>query len=180
MRAERSETNLKISAITASSEALFASNKELDSLLESLRAWRKLKQANGVQPETRMRVVTALQQAVYGVTEVNRLEGHNDIVWGIAFSPDGKLLASGSRDRTIKLWHPKGALIQTLNDHSDAITGLSFSPDGQTLASASRDTTVKLWRRHPITGIFFPNPKKLSKDTQIGSSALISAQMANY
>ncbi len=160
MRAERSETNLKISAITASSEALFASNKEFDALLESLRAWQKLKQANGVQPDTRMRVVTALQQAVYGVTEVNRLEGHNDIVWGIAFSPDGKLLASGSRDRTIKLWHPNGALIQTLNNHSDAITGLSFSPDGQTLASASRDKTVKLWRRHPITGEFFTQPEK--------------------
>lgn len=43
-RAERSETNLKISAITASSEALFASNKEFDALLESLRAWRRLKQ----------------------------------------------------------------------------------------------------------------------------------------
>ncbi|MCP6757633.1 MAG: hypothetical protein NHB32_02415 [Fischerella sp. CENA71] len=160
IRAERSETNLKIGAITASSEALFASNKEFDALLESLRAWQKLKQANGVQPDTRMRVVTALQQAVYGVTEVNRLEGHNDIVWGIAFSPDGKLLASGSRDRTIKLWHPNGALIQTLNDHSDAITGLSFSPDGQTLASASRDKTVKLWRRHPITGKFFTQPEK--------------------
>ncbi len=160
IRAERSETNLKISAITASSEALFASNKEFDALLESLRAWQKLKQANKVQSDTRMRVVTALQQAVYGVTEVNRLEGHNDIVWSIAFSPDGKLLASGSRDRTIKLWHPNGALIQTLEDHSDAITGLSFNPDGQTLASASRDKTVKLWRRHPITGKFFPKPEK--------------------
>ncbi|MEB3178988.1 MAG: hypothetical protein VKL59_08180, partial [Nostocaceae cyanobacterium] len=66
-RAENSELNLQISAITASSEALFASNKEFDALLETLRAWRKLKDADGIQPDTKMRVVTALQQAVYGV-----------------------------------------------------------------------------------------------------------------
>ncbi|PLZ26589.1 hypothetical protein CBP10_20910 [Fischerella thermalis WC558] len=160
-RAERSETNLKISAITASSEALFASNKEFDALLESLRAWRRLKQANGVEPDTRMRVVTALQQAVYGVTELNRLEGHNDIIWGIAFSPDGKLLASGSRDRTVKLWRPNGTLLQTLDAHSDAITGISFSPDGKTLASTSRDKTVKIWHLNPTTGKFDPQADKI-------------------
>lgn len=160
LRAERSETNLQISAITAASEALFASNKEFDALLESLRAWRGLKQADGVQPDTRMRVVTALQQAVYGVTEVNRLEGHTDIVWGVTFSPDGQLIASGSRDQTVKLWHPDGSLLQTLKGHSDAVTCVSFSPDGQTLASASLDKTVKIWRKNSVTGEFDPKPYK--------------------
>ncbi|MBC1235791.1 eIF2A-related protein [Nostoc sp. 2RC] len=163
LRAERSETNLKISAIAAASEALFASNKEFDALLESLRAWRRLEKADFVQPDTRMRVITALQQAVYGVTEVNRLEGHTDIVWGIAFSPDGQLLASGSRDRTVKLWRPNGTLLQTLKGHNDAITAVSFSPDGKTLASASLDKTVQIWRQNPITGEFYPQPYKTVK-----------------
>ncbi|WP_373527192.1 hypothetical protein [Nostoc sp.] len=163
LRAERSETNLNISGITAASEALFASNKEFDALLEGLRAWRGLKQAEVVQPDTRMRVVTALQQAVYGVTEVNRLEGHTDIVWGVTFSPDGKLLASGSRDRTVKIWRPDGTLLQTLKGHTDAVTCVNFSPDGQTLASASLDKTVQIWRKNPITGEFYPKPDKTLK-----------------
>jgi len=163
IRAERSETNLQISAIAAASEALFASNKEFDALLEGLRAWRGLKQAEVVQPDTRMRVVTALQQAVYGVTEVNRLEGHTDIVWGVTFSPDGNLLASGSRDRTVKIWRSDGTLLQTLKGHTDAVTCVSFSPDGQTLASASLDKTVQIWRKNPITGEFDPKPDKTLK-----------------
>ncbi|BAY33155.1 WD-40 repeat-containing protein [Nostoc carneum NIES-2107] len=159
LRAERSETNFKISAIAASSEALFASNKEFDALLEGLRAWKRLKQADdSIQADTKIRVVTALQQAVYGIKEKNRLEGHEDIVWGVTFSPDGQLLASGSTDQTVKIWRRDGTLLQTLRGHSNAVTSLSFSPDGQTLASASLDKTVKIWHKNALTGLFDTEP----------------------
>ncbi|MGB6294739.1 MAG: hypothetical protein WBF90_00985 [Rivularia sp. (in: cyanobacteria)] len=158
LRAERSENNFKIGALTAASEALFASNKEFDALVESLRAWRKIKSGHGIQPDTKMRVVTALQQAVYGVTEVNRLEGHKDIVWDVNFSPDGKLLASGSRDKSVKIWRTDGSLLQTLKAHNESITSLTFSSDGSLLASASRDNTVKIWRKNPATRKFYSQP----------------------
>ena len=74
------------------------------------------------------------------------LAGHSDSIMSIAFSPDGKRLASGSADKTIKVWDTQtGALKQTLTGHSNGVHSLEFSPDGRTLASGSDDKTIKLW-----------------------------------
>ena len=74
------------------------------------------------------------------------LEGHTDLVWSVAFSPNGQTLASGSQDRTIRLWNPNnGNLKRTLRGHRDAVNSVAFSPDGRTLASGSWDGTIRLW-----------------------------------
>ncbi|WP_237396699.1 hypothetical protein [Okeania sp. KiyG1] len=75
------------------------------------------------------------------------LRGHKNWVYSVAFSPDGKTIATVSADKTMKLWNQKGRLLQTLQGHDDSVMGVAFSPDGETIASASRDNTVTLWKQ---------------------------------
>ena len=75
------------------------------------------------------------------------LTGHSDSVSSVAYSPNGQTLASGSWDKTIKLWNVKtGNLLQTLEGHYILVYSVAYSPDGQTLASGSSDDTIKIWR----------------------------------
>ncbi|WP_293106902.1 hypothetical protein [Moorena sp. SIOASIH] len=142
-----SKTNNHLSDLSYSSKALVDANRTFDALILSLEAAQQLQKSLGVNAETETRVVTALQQAVYGVRERNRLKGHRDWVSSVSFSPDGELIASGSRDKTIKLWRKDGTLLKSFRGHRAGIQSVSFSQDGQMLASGSEDKTVKLWRK---------------------------------
>jgi WD40 repeat protein/uncharacterized caspase-like protein len=86
---------------------------------------------------------------------VLNLVGHQLPISSLRFSPDHQHLASGSDDKTIKIWDLKGSLLHTLAGHQARINDLAFSPDGQLLASASEDKTIRLWKSdgHPIRAI---------------------------
>ena len=77
---------------------------------------------------------------------VRTLKGHSDWIGCIAFSPNGKLIVSGSEDRTLKLWSVNdGDCIHTLRGHSDWVRAVSFSNDGQILISGGADDTIRFW-----------------------------------
>ena len=155
---QRKQTEIaEIEALSSLSSALLLSNNQLGALVESVKVGQRLKElqkelktswfgSRMISSDIRLRTLGSLQQAVYRVQEHNRLEQHNGAVNSISFSPDGKMIASASADKTIKLWSLDGTLPKSLSGHTGIVNSVSFSPDGTLIASASDDKTVKLWK----------------------------------
>ncbi|HBL11774.1 MAG TPA: sugar-binding protein [Cyanobacteria bacterium UBA11162] len=187
LKNERQARISEIKALASSSQGLFASNQQLDAMVAAIKAKRGLQTLQGVDTQTIAEVETALRQAVYGTNEFNRLIGHQGGVLGIDISPDGELFATGSNDKTVRIWKRDGTLLQTLPQKATPFR-VAFSPDRRFLVAGGNDGTIHLWHldetgtavslqskiqahKAPIWGIAFsPNGKQIasaSADTTV-------------
>ena len=140
------EVNTELSlANSLSGYSLYLFNeggKDLEAFVEAIKAGKILQKHKASNTQ----VMDALQKILVEGREYNRLKGYNGEVDSVSFSSDGKILATGSSDTTIKLWDVEtGQEIRTLKGHNGHVYSASFSSDGKTLASGSEDTTIKLW-----------------------------------
>jgi len=136
----------QIRADSASSKSLIGADRKLEGLVASLRAAKRLKEpfgGMGAKTDTRIEAITALQKSVYGIAELNRFESDTGEIKDVSISPDGQLIASASKDGTVKIWDKNGKLISTWSKKFtknltrsiwDEISSINFSPDSQLIA----------------------------------------------
>ncbi len=98
---QQKQTELNLAdSLARNSLYLFTGHKELEAFVDAIKAGKILQKYKETDPD----VMHALITNIYEGSELNHLKGHNSWVLTVSFSPDGKILASGSSNKTIKLW----------------------------------------------------------------------------
>ncbi|MBE7383121.1 MAG: AAA-like domain-containing protein [Leptolyngbya sp. SIO1E4] len=134
----------EIRALISSAEGQFDSHHELEALIDAIKAKRRLQDLETTEPDLETAANSVLSQIVYWITERNRLSGHQSGILGIAYSPDGTVIATTSADQTIKLWAQNGKLLHTLS-HSASPYGVAFHPLHPLLAVTTLTGELTLW-----------------------------------
>ena len=125
-------------AVTPETEAALRSAGANDGLLRTLRELAPKPVPVASAP--------TLPQPQLSTTPLLTLRGHSKFLYSVAWSPDGKWLATGSGDNTAKVWDAAtGRELRTLSGHKEGVTSVAWSPDGKRVATGSWDKTAKVW-----------------------------------
>lgn len=131
-------------ALVTTSDALYASEQRLDSLVKAITANRYFYQQGNGNLSNAEQMVNALRRSAVGVTERNRLTLDKSNFWDVDISPNGQRIVTGSANSEVRLWDIDGTLIDTFSGHTARVRAVSFFPDGEKLISGSDDTRLKV------------------------------------
>ncbi|MBD1945611.1 caspase family protein [Coleofasciculus sp. FACHB-712] len=130
-----------LEALISRPQELFAANKQLEALIESVQVLKQLKTNGGEQSYA----LNLLQPIISSIRERNRLEGHVDEVNDVSFSPDGSLIASASQDGYLRLWSKEGKFLDTQSfNHKKTVWGVDFSPNNHIIAFTDGDGIISI------------------------------------
>ncbi|MEM6432855.1 MAG: AAA-like domain-containing protein, partial [Cyanobacteria bacterium P01_D01_bin.115] len=144
LRQSRNAKIHEVEALVAAAKGSFDSHRQLDAIVQALRAHKNLAGLTHLDPELAQAVKATLQRVMLGANELNRLTFGSEVKDGV-FSPDGRLIAVATAEGILSLRKNSGEVIWEIPAHEASIGVVAFSPDGQTIATGSADETVKLW-----------------------------------
>jgi WD40 repeat protein len=161
---EQERKRLEIEQLNSHSQILLQSHDQLGALVTAVKAGRKLQEIQA-PCDLKMQTVCNLWEVLYKIRERNRFHGHMDSVYSVSFSPSSEMIASASKDGTVKLWSKDGNLINKTEMQGGFIYSVCFSPSGKIIAFVSSDRAtryaVKLWHWEENRIEVFPKGHRL-------------------